>query len=256
MPRLSVILIVRDEARQIRECLESVAWAEEIVVVDSGSRDATPEICREYTQQVYSETDWRGFGVQKNRALDRASGEWVLSMDADERVTPALRAEIEQAMAQTGYAAWWIPRRSSYCGRFMSHGDWAKDRVLRLFRRTCARFSEDLVHERVILGEGKTGQLQQPILHYSFGDLEQVLDKLNRYSSDGAKMRLASARRAGLGQAIAHGLWAFLRGYLFRLGFLDGREGFILAVSNAEGVYYRYLKLMYLQQAQQAKIEE
>ncbi len=249
--RLSVILIARNEAGQIRDCLESVKWADEIVVVDSGSRDDTPAICREYTPLVYSETDWQGFGVQKNRALARAGGDWVLSLDADERVTPELAGEIHRTLIRTDRDAWRLPRLSCYCGRFIRHGDWRDDRIIRLFRRGSAEFSLDPLHERLVPREGcRVGELRNPLLHYSFKDLESVLAKLNSYSSAGAAMRLNHARRAGLGTALSHALWSFLRGYVLRLGFLDGREGFMLAVSNAEGVYYRYLKLMYLQQRQ------
>lgn len=242
---LSVILIMRNEALNARECLESVAWADEIVVLDSGSKDGTPALCREYTPHVY-DTDWPGFGLQKNRALSHATGDWVLSIDADERVTPELRRAICAVLDDATHSAWRIPRRSWYCGRFMRHGGWWPDYVVRLFRRGCAEFSNDPVHERVLVTRGPTGTLKTPLLHYSYRSLEQVLDKINTYSSAGAEGHLARGKRGGLGKAVAHGLWAFVRTYFLRLGFLDGREGFMLAVSNAESTYYRYLKLMYL----------
>jgi hypothetical protein len=169
----------------------------------------------------------------------------VLAIDADERVTPELRVEIEQAIVQGDCVAYAIPRLSSYCGRFMRHSGWWPDPVLRLFKRGNARFSEDRIHERLVV-EGVIGTLSAPLLHYSFRDLDQVLAKVNHYSTESARMLRAQGRRAGLGTAISHGLWTFLRTYLFKLGFLDGREGFMLAVSNAEGSYYRYLKLMHL----------
>jgi len=248
-PGISVILIVRNEAAQIRDCLESVMWADEIVVVDGGSQDETVAICREYTAFVYAEPQWLGFGVQKNRALAHARCAWVFSLDADERVSPELAAEIRAAITQP-FDGWQISRLSSYCGRFMYHGDWGKDNVLRLFRRGSATFTNDIVHERVQLNPGcRMGKLHNHLLHYSIPNLERVLDKLNHYSTQGATMRWAhdKTRRVGLGTALLHGLWTFVRGYVLRLGFLDGREGFMLAVSNAEGVYYRYLKWMYLQ---------
>ncbi len=243
--RLSVIVITKDEAGSIRPCLESVSWADEIVVVDSGSSDDTAAICREYTDKV-TVTDWPGFGPQKNRALDAARGEWVLSLDADERVSPELRAEIEAAMADPGTAAAFrMPRSSSYCGRFMRHGGWWPDYVTRLFRRGRARFSDDLVHERLVV-DGEVGSLSSPLLHETFRDPEEVLQKVNAYSSAGARMMAQRGRKATLAGAVARGLWSFLRSYVLRAGFLDGREGFMLAVSNAEGTYYRYLKLMLL----------
>ncbi|HTT40770.1 MAG TPA: glycosyltransferase family 2 protein [Burkholderiales bacterium] len=239
---LSAIVITRDEEAVIRRCLGSVAWADEIVVVDSGSSDRTVEICRELGAKVHVTGDWPGFGAQKNRALDLAGSDWVLSLDADEWVSPELQAEIRATVAgSSGPVAYRVPRLSSFCGRFLRHSGWWPDPVLRLFRRGKARFSDDLVHEQLIV-HGPIGSLTQPILHESFVSFEEVLDKLNRYSSAGAQMMSARGRTGSLGSAVAHAAWTFLRTYLFRAGFLDGREGFMVAVSNAEGVYYRYLK--------------
>lgn len=242
---LSVIIITLNEAHAIRACLESVAWADEIIVVDSGSTDDTLAICREFTPHVYHH-EWPGFGPQKNHALGHASREWVLSLDADERISPELRQEIQNAMVAPGnYSAFRMPRLSSFCGRFMRHSGWWPDYVTRLFKRGSARFSDDLVHERLIV-DGATGTLKSPLLHDTYRDLEEVLDKVNSYSTAGARMLDQKQRKSGLSTAILHGLWAFVRTYFLRRGFLDGREGFMLAVSNAEGTYYRYIKLMLL----------
>lgn len=244
--KLSVIIITRNEATNIRACLDSVAWADEIIVVDSGSTDDTVAIAREFTPQVH-EHDWPGFGAQKNRALDYATKEWVFSIDADERVTPELRAAIEAVLRKedNACAAYRISRLSSYCGRFMRHSGWHPDPVVRLFKRNAARFSDDLVHERLLV-EGVVGQLDGELLHYAFDNLEEVLNKVNHYSSAGAAMLRQRGRTASLSGAVLRGLWSFMRTYILRGGFLDGREGFMLAVSNAEGTYYRYLKLMLL----------
>lgn len=248
MPTLSVILITQNEEANIRDCLNSVSFADEIIVVDSGSTDSTVELCRSFTQQVFCNDDWQGFGVQKNRALDQAQSEWILSIDADERVTPALRAEIQQVVQHRPEVAFRIPRCSHYCGRWIKHSGWQPDYVTRLFRRESARFSNDLVHEQVQLLSGKIGTLRNPLLHYSFTSLEEVLDKINHYSSASAQMLKNKRPPSSLKKAIFHGLWTFCRTYFLKRGFLDGREGFMLAVSNAEGTYYRYLKLMYLQE--------
>jgi glycosyltransferase involved in cell wall biosynthesis len=243
--QLSIILITKNEAANIRACLESVAWADEIVVVDSGSTDDTVAICKEFGAQVHVH-DWPGFGVQKNRALGYAAKDWVLSLDADERVTPELRAEIETILrSEDASDAYLVPRLSNYCGRFMRHSGWYPDLLPRLFKRGKARFSDDLVHERLIV-EGNTGKLQGMLLHYAFDDLEEVLHKVNQYSTAGAAMMQGRGREASLTGAVVRGLWSFVRTYVLRGGFLDGREGFMLAVSNAEGTYYRYLKLMLL----------
>jgi len=239
---LSVIVITKDEEAVIRRCLESVAWAEEIVVVDSGSADRTQEICRGLGAKVYVFPDWPGFGLQKNRARELATGDWVLSLDADEWLPAELQMEIRAAVAVDGsHTAFWIPRSSSFCGRLMRHSGWWPDPVLRLFKRTSAHFSDDLVHERLIV-DGSVGQLSHPLMHEPFTNLEEVLHKVDRYSSAGAQMMLVRGGRSSVTSAVLHGAWTFLRTYLLKAGFLDGREGFILAVSNAEGVYYRYLK--------------
>ena len=243
---LSVIIITRNEAEHIEACLQSVAFADEIIVLDSGSSDGTVEICRRYTDQVIA-TDWPGFGPQKNRALDRARGRWVLSIDADETVTETLRAEILEAIRQTGSetAGYRMPRASRYVGRIMRHGGWWPDRVVRLVRRGKARFSDALVHESLVVA-GKVGTLQGHLDHHSFKDFEAVLAKVDRYSTAAARMKHQAGKRGSLSLAVLQGLWTFLHIYIVRGGFLDGRRGFMSAVSNAEGMYYRYLKLMLL----------
>ncbi len=242
LPSLSVIVITRNEAHNIGGCLESTAFASEWLVVDSGSHDATTQIARNKGAHVVLREDWQGFGIQKNRVLALATSEWVLSMDADERVTPTLQAEIEAMLASPKFDAYSFPRRSSFCGQVMRHSGWYPDRVTRLFRRGTAQFSDDLVHEK-LLTTGPVGQLDSAIEHESYRNLEDVLNKANAYSTAGAEGQHLRGRRAGLGEAVIHALWAFLRTYVFRLGFLDGKLGFVLAVSIAEGTYYRYLKL-------------
>ena len=243
--RLSAIVIAKDSERTIARCLESLSFADEIVVVDSGSTDRTREIARELGATVHQTSDWPGYGRQKNRALGHARGEWVLSLDSDEWIDASLRAEIEAALAAPDKTAYAIPRRSSFCGRFMRHSGWWPDYVVRLFRRGGARFSDDLVHERLVV-EGDIGKLRSPILHEAVTDIDQMIAKLNVYSTSGARMRHARGERASLAQAVVHGVWTFFRTYVLRLGFLDGREGFLLAVLNAESSYYRYVKLWLL----------
>ena len=239
---LSVTIITRNEADKIRDCLESVTWADEIIVVDSGSDDDTMEICREYTKTVASKP-WSGFGPQKNKALALAKGDWILSIDADERVSEQLREEILQAMKNPAdNIAFEIPRLSNYCGRFMKHSGWYPDHVLRLFKKEHGRFSDDLVHEKVIVS-GKTGKLKTPLLHYSFDNLDQVLQKINHYSTLSAENMYKKGKSASLRKAIGRGMWTFFRNYVLQRGFLDGREGLMLAISNAEGTYYKYAKL-------------
>ena len=243
MTTLAVTVITKNESKNIRNCLESVNWVDEIIILDSGSTDDTVAICQEYTDKVFV-TDWPGFGVQKNRAIQRATCEWILSIDADESVSEELRQEIEEAIEQPSKrVAYQIPRRSSYCGRFMSHSGWGPDYIIRLFRRGYGRFSDDLVHERLVV-QGAMGRLTNPLIHRAFSDLEEVLETTNAYSSAGAQMLHQQHKKASLMGAVLHGLWSFFHTYIIRAGFLDGKEGFMLAVSNGEGTYYKYLKLM------------
>jgi glycosyltransferase involved in cell wall biosynthesis len=249
MPRLSVVIIARNEAANIGACLASVTFADEIVVVDSQSADATAEIARSKGARVVSR-DFDGFGPQKNYALSLAQGDWVLSIDADERVSPELATAIKRAMDAPAADGYELSRLSRFCGREMRHSGWFPDHVLRLFRRGKARFSDDLVHERVIC-EGPVARLDGLLLHAPVLRLEDALSRMDRYSTSGAAMIAANGRRVTFMTGIGRGLWTFLRTYVLRGGFLDGREGFLLAVANAEGTYYRYMKAWLAQRDRQ-----
>jgi glycosyltransferase involved in cell wall biosynthesis len=240
VPALSAIVITRNEAGNIGACLDSLAFCDERIVVDSGSDDATVELARASGAQVVQH-DFAGFGAQKNFALSLARGDWVLSIDADERVSAALAAQIRTAIANDEADGFEMPRSSTFCGRVMRHSGWSPDYVLRLFRRAQARFSNDLVHERVIC-DGRVARLSEPLIHHPVARLEDAVSRMDRYSSAGADMLLASGRRVYFISGIVRGVWAFLRAYVLRAGFLDGAEGFLLAVANAEGTYYRYMK--------------
>lgn len=240
--RLSVIVITRNEQANIADCLLSLDFADEVIVLDNESTDETAAIARHLGATVSVTTDWPGFGVQKNRALSLASGDWVLSIDADERVTPDLRDEIRGIVSDaSSLNLYCFPRLSSYCGQFMHHSGWRPDYVTRLFRRGTAAFSTDLVHERVVSPDSPV-RLKASLIHLSFPDFESVLDKVNRYSTAGALSMTIKGRSASLWSALGHGAWAFFRTYFLRRGFLDGQLGLALAISNAEGTYYRYVK--------------
>ncbi len=246
MRTLSVVIVAKNEERCVAKCLESVKWADEIIVLDSGSTDSTVEICRTYTPNVY-ETDWPGYGVQKGRALAKATCDWVLSVDADEEVTEGLRREIQGCMAQgsAGYAGYKIPRLNKVCGKYMRHGEWWPDRHPRLARRDKAAFNTRRVHGGMAV-DGSIGFLTQPLLHDTAPNLETMLFKANRFSSLGAEERFAKGKRCGFLKPMAHGMWTFFRAYVVKAGFLDGSMGFISAVLRAEESYYKYLKLWLL----------
>lgn len=241
MTRLSIIIIAKNEAVNIAECVRSARFADEILVLDCGSTDGTPELARAEGATVV-ETDWPGYGAQKNRGIDLATGDWLFSLDADERISTALASEILSGLKDARVNGYRVPRRSMFCGRFMKHGGWAPDYTWRLWRRGRGRFTHHHVHEHLEI-EGPTGTLREPIIHYSYRSMEAVLEKLNRYSTAGVHDLKARGRRGSLGRAIGHGLWTFFRTYVLRLGVLDGRWGFMLAVSNAEATYYKYVKL-------------
>ena len=243
MPTLSAILITRNEEANLEDCLASLdGLATQIVVVDTQSTDRTLVIAQRYGALISSPTDWPGFGPQKNRALDLASEDWVLSLDADERLTPELRAEIKGVLDKPQTDCYAIPRLSWYCGRFMRHSGWTPDYVDRLFKRGSARFSTDLVHERLI-PKGPVLRLKNQMLHYSFMNLAQVQEKMERYSTASAQQAFARGKTASPLKAILHGAWSFFRTYILRAGFLDGPQGFSLALANAKGSYLRYIKL-------------
>ena len=239
---LSVIIICKNEESNIQACLESVAWADEIIILDSGSTDNTVSICQTFTDNVEI-TDWPGFGRQKQRALERATQPWVLSIDADERVSEALKQEIlDTIQRDKGACGYNFPRSSSFCGHFIRHSGWNPDYVLRLFRRDQARFTDDIVHERVIC-QGPVANLHNPLLHYTYESLSHAVEKANLYSELNAQKLFESGKKSSLTTAVIKGTWAFLRTYFLRQGFRDGKYGFMLAIVNAEATYYKYAKL-------------
>ncbi|MBP6020232.1 MAG: glycosyltransferase family 2 protein [Burkholderiaceae bacterium] len=248
---LSVIIISKNEAAHIADCIASVSFADEIIVVDSGSTDGTRDIAAALGAKVTLTPDWPGFGPQKNRALDLAQGTWVLSIDADERVTPELAAEIQQELTQPRAAAYKVSRLSNFAGRWIRHSGWWPDHVLRLFRRDSARFKDVAVHESVQTSSA-VAILNGHFLHYPYADLESFIAKINHYSTEAAQMMYAKGRRTSLMGAIAHSVWTFVRIYLIRRGFLDGKQGFILAAMGAAGSFFRYNKLLWLMNQDQS----
>ena len=240
VPRLSAIIITLNEAGNIAGCLDTLSFCDECIVVDGGSTDETVKVAQGKGARVVSHP-FAGFGAQKGFALSLATGDWVLSIDADERVSSMLAQEIRNAIAGGAAACYELPRRSTFCGRLMDHSGWSPDYVLRLFRRDKAYFSGDLVHERVVC-DGSMVRLSEPLMHDPVRRLEDALSRMDRYSTAGAEQLVAAGKRVSFISGISHGLWTFFRTYLLRAGFLDGREGFLLAVANAEGTYYRYMK--------------
>ncbi len=245
---LSVIVITKNEAHNIDRCLASVDWAQEIIVVDSGSSDATLDIAKRYTNKIYT-TDWQGYGVQKQRALALATGDWVLNLDADESVDAVLKKELQHAMMSNQASAYRIPIQMHFYGKPLRFSASPK-RHVRLFKRLGAAYSNDVVHEKVLLPQdAKILKISKAITHHSFRDVSHMLYKLNKYSSYSAKTRLANGRLGGLMRVLLGMYWMFFRCYVLQGGFLDGRPGFLFAFFNAEGTFYRGIKQLYPDEA-------
>lgn len=248
---ISVILITKNEASKIEKCLRSVSWADEIIIFDSGSSDATLEIAKKYTDKIYK-TDWPGFGPQKQRALEKAKYEWVFSIDADEVVSEELKKEMMMAIEKNECDGYFMPRLTYFCGKPIYQMGWYPDYLIRLFKKSKSRFSEDLVHEKVLV-EGALKKLKEPLIHESYENLNQFMHKINVYSELGAQKLFQKNESSGLLKALIRGFLAFFKLYFFKRGFLEGREGFIISVSSAESAYYKYLKLWQLQKNKKLK---
>ena len=242
---LSVAIITKNEEDRLPECLASVSFAAEVVVVDSESTDRTVEIARAFGAVVHVEP-WQGFGRQKQLAIDYCRHDWVLVLDADERVGPEAQAEIKEALTTGSSVAYSFPRKNYFCGRWLKHAGWWPDRVIRLFRKDFARMSERSVHESLEV-HGPVGDLRQPLIHYANNGLEQSLNKVNHYSSAGAEELFVQGATASVAKALLRAVWSFLHGYILRGGFLDRGEGFIMAVSDFMNVFFKYAKLRELQ---------
>jgi glycosyltransferase involved in cell wall biosynthesis len=239
-PPLSVLVTTYNEAHNIGDCLEGVAWADEILVVDSGSTDGTREIAARHGARVVQHP-YESAARQKNWAIPQLRNSWVLILDADERVTPGLAAEMQDCIAGNGAAAdgYSIRRESTFLGVPIRHAGWGRDRVLRLFRRDLGRYDDVLVHESLEL-RGRESRLRAPLLHYTYRSLDDYLEKLGRYTARGA----ADLTRRGKQVSLATLLWRpparFLRMYVLQAGFLDGGAGLVLCLLTAYSVWLKY----------------
>ncbi|VAW63395.1 Putative two-domain glycosyltransferase [hydrothermal vent metagenome] len=245
--KISVTIICKNEENRIRKCLDSVAWADEIVVVDSGSTDKTLEIVAEYTDKIFVTADWPGFGLQKRFAVSKASHDWVLSIDSDEEVSEQLRDEIlrqiSSADEQTVYR---INRLTYFCNKFIRHSGWYPDKIVRLFNRKHYQFNDAQVHESVGCKEAPKVDLKGDLYHYTLESLEEYIDKRNRYARAWASAQFKKGRKVSSFMILMHSLFAFLRHYIFRLGILDGYQGFLISVIQMQYTFnkYNFLKFM------------
>ncbi len=237
---VSVIIITLNEEKNIGACLQSVNWADEIVIVDSFSTDKTVEIAKKYTDKVILHP-FDGYAENKNLALDHTTSEWVLWLDADERVPPELAAEIRHAVNGPQVQGFEIPRKAFFLGRWIQHCGWYPGYVLRLFKKQSARFNDNRVHEGLNLN-GARGRLNNALLHFTDDKLEHYMWKFNRYTSLAAEERLQRGRRAGIGSILFRPVFAFMKMYIMKRGFLDGMEGLVLCLLSAGYVAVKYAK--------------
>lgn len=245
-PTVGVITITLNEEDRLARALGSVEWADEIVVVDSGSTDRTEQIARRFHARFYVR-DWPGYGAQKQRALELASTDWVLELDADEVVSPELRQAIERVVSDPGDRVGFTVERPMYhLGAWFGTRGWYRERKLRLARRDRARFRRAKIHESLEV-DGPVGHLRAPLLHYSYRDLTHRVAKVNEFTSVIARERHASGKRAGVARAVVHGWGYFFRSYLVQGGILNGRAGLVEAVVNGFNGFLKYAKLWELE---------
>ncbi|MCI0515012.1 glycosyltransferase family 2 protein [candidate division KSB1 bacterium] len=244
MPRLSVVMIVANEASRIQRALQSVQWADEIVVIDAFSTDQTVALCQAYTMKIFQHP-WEGFVQQRRHSLEHVTHPWILSIDADEVVSESLRLEIQKILRSSNLlAGYWIPRKTNYLGRWIEHSGWFPDYQLRLFQKDRVSVTPRAVHEGFAVA-GETGQLEGILYHYSFTSLQQHLDKINRYTTlDRAqKQQQLQGKRIRWYHLIFNPLSKFLRMFLVHRGFRDGFQGFLLALMSAFSTLLLYAKI-------------
>ena len=245
---LSAVLITRNAAAILEPCLESLAFVDEIVVVDSGSSDGTPELARKRGARVVAK-EWLGYGRQKQFAVEQAKNDWVLCVDSDERVSPQLAASIRAAMAAPESPVYRMARRNRFLGKWLSHGEGYPDWSPRLFNRQNARWSDDLVHEKVLFAV-TPGTLAGDLMHDSFDDLSAYLERQNRYTTLAARQAYEQGRSAGVAQLLFSPVVRFIKFYVLRLGFLDGLAGFLHISIGCMNSYLKYAKLIELRRAE------
>jgi glycosyltransferase involved in cell wall biosynthesis len=253
MEKVSAVIIVYNEEKNLRECLETVQWADEIVLVDSHSQDRTLGIARQFTKKIFQK-EYKGHIDKKRFAVSKAAHDWVFSIDADERVTPELQEEIRGVLAQgAGEAVGYdMPRMTRHLGRWILHGEWYPDRVTRLFRRSRMRYEGTEPHDRVIL-EGRRGHLRSTLLHYNYRDFAHQIQTVQAYSDVAAKALFVEGRRAGFRNLVLRPPFKFVKCYILKRGFLDGWPGFIIAATSAFYVLAKYVKLYEMQRSANRK---
>jgi len=246
--KISVTIICMNEEKKIRQCLESVKWVDEIVLVDSGSTDATLEIAKQYTDKIFVNADWQGFGPQKKLAVNHASNDWVLALDSDEIVSDKLHNEILAVVNKADeHSVFRLNRLTHFCGKFIRHSGWHPDRIVRLFNKKHYQYNDAFVHEAVECKGAKIVDLKSKLLHYQMDSLDDYINKRNRYAKAWAEAQFKKGKRTNSVEIFMHTIFSFLRHYVLRLGVLDGYHGFMIAVIQMQYTFnkYNFLKFKY-----------
>jgi len=243
MTGISAVIITKNEEANIKRCLDSLSFADEIIVVDSGSLDRTEEICKEYENLSFLKTDWLGFGLTKQYGIDKASNDWIFSIDADEEISAELSEKLRTMIHDMDESnAYYIKRKTFYIGKFINYCGWQRDYVLRLFNRKYGKFNSNMVHESVV-HSGTIFKVDEPLYHYSYPDLEAHINKINLYTSIAARESFEKGKKTTIISGFFHGFFRFFNMYLFNLGFLCGKEGLLLCMISSFGVSLKYFKL-------------
>jgi glycosyltransferase involved in cell wall biosynthesis len=241
MEKLSVCIITKDEQENVSRCLDSIKWADEILVMDSGSVDQTVQICQEYSCKIV-EMPWRGFGPAKKALADTTQNNWILSVDADEVISEELAVRIKEILGKPDFAGYKIKRKSYYFGKLINHCGWNRDYPLRLFNKKYGTFNEKTVHESVQIN-GRITRLEEPILHFTYPTLHSHVRKMVYYAELSAEQKLKEGKRSSIGKAVLAGFLKFIKMYVLQLGVLDGKVGLLLCLNSAYGVYLKYMIL-------------
>ncbi|MGI8466438.1 glycosyltransferase family 2 protein [Pectobacterium punjabense] len=244
--KLSIVLITKNESNVLEECLQSANWADEIIIVDSGSTDSTVEIARQYGARVYQHNDWQGYGKQRQRAQSYASGDYIFFIDADERVTPELRQSIESVLLNSNLddkIVYSCARQNLFLGRFMKHSGWYPDKVIRLYANHHYQYNDNRVHESLDYGDAPIQHLSGDLKHLTCRDFSAFQEKQLRYASAWAKERYEKGKSCSYIAILTHTIFSFLKTWIFRAGFLDGKQGLLLAFVNAQYTFNKYTEL-------------
>jgi (heptosyl)LPS beta-1,4-glucosyltransferase len=246
MKKISVCIICKNESVNLKRCLESVKWADEIIIIDSGSTDNTIEIAQEYTDKIFIRADWQGFGIQRQRAEMQATNDWLFVIDCDEMVPNELQQEIITHIENANdEQVFYLNRLTKFCGQYIRHSGWYPDKIARIYNKKNYKYNDKLVHESLDCKGCKRIDLKNNLLHYQYDDLAQYIEKRNRYAQFGANEKIKKGKKSSLSKATSSALFAFIRHYFLKRGFLDGRLGFVIAVIQMQYTFNKYLFTSY-----------